>query len=125
MRQIDLRVFAEVLAAIILSREPLILDQANRSTALAERTVQRRRRAARHILQRLQEQPARGSARGDRQATPISATPGSLRKLAGVLAVAWGGWEGFIAAELSALLVLHRRAVSTAAFPGGGRSVAA
>ena len=100
----DVRVFAEVLAAIALRDDLRVNGVAGaQSATLRERGLQRRRRAARHLLERLRD----GSAVGGRypESTGQSSHPAvasaPLRSLAAVLAFAWQLPEGQAAGRLA------------------------
>jgi len=96
--QVDVRVFAEVYAALWL------LEWAGGAEAPSERMVHRRRAAARRVLTRLLESSAGRCAarrRGNAGGRVAGAARQRLRILAAVLAAAWGSWQPNIARELA------------------------
>ncbi len=105
LRHVDLRVFAELLAAIALRSEATAGVERKAlpaGTAVPERVVRRRRRAARQLLERLREGGGPGEERPAgvavlRRPSPVDRP---ARRLAAVLALAWKLPEGRVAGEL-------------------------
>lgn len=120
VRQVDVRVFAELCAAVWLLQELGGTDADWRSAGRSKRLLLRCRHAARRILTQLAErlggdgpglrpdrgrdrvpaEPAPGAVTGRPRTTSNFGGRGALLRLAAVLAAAWGSWEAIIAREL-------------------------
>jgi len=108
LRQVDVRVFAEVLAAATLADEGYrIAGSEAGELPLTERVVCRRRQAARRLLERLHRRLAGARSCGEggsfRRPGDAAQRVPILGHLAAVLAMAWGAWEGELRAELATL----------------------